>query len=173
MAEDEREQEREFLVGLKARTGRDLAQWMAAITAQGLQDKNEIIDWLRNEGLPFARASWLERIHRNGGKPIHAGSSPSAAVSDARAGGSRPATPAPRLVMVASTPRPTQLPKATPPPVQVAAAPPANPRPPVEPGVAGADPKPAAKAAKKAPKPPPLVEAPAKPGALEKLVAAA
>src|SRR5262249_41523828 len=35
-------------------------------------DKNEIIDWLRAEGLPFARASWLERIHRNGGKPIHA-----------------------------------------------------------------------------------------------------
>ena len=72
MANDEREEEREFLDGLKARTGRDLAEWMAAITAQGFTDKNETIDWLRGQGLSFARASWLERIHRNGGKPIYA-----------------------------------------------------------------------------------------------------
>jgi hypothetical protein len=68
---DERQEEREFLEGLKPRTGRDLAGWMAAIAEQGFHDKNEIIDWLRSQGLPFARASWLERIHRNGGKPIH------------------------------------------------------------------------------------------------------
>jgi hypothetical protein len=72
MANDEREREREFLDGLKARTGRDLAEWMAAIASQGFTDKNDIIDWLRGQGLPFARASWLERIHRNGGRPIHA-----------------------------------------------------------------------------------------------------
>ena len=72
MSNDEREEERAFLEGLKARTGRDLAEWMAAIAAQGSSDKNEIIDWLRTQGLPFARASWLERIHRKGGKPIHA-----------------------------------------------------------------------------------------------------
>jgi Domain of unknown function (DUF5655) len=72
MATDEREEEREFLAGLKARTGRDLGEWMAAIEAQGFADKNEIIDWLREQGLPFARASWLERIHRNGGRPIYA-----------------------------------------------------------------------------------------------------
>ena len=71
MAKDEREEEREFLSGLKARTGRDLGEWMAAIAAQGFTDKNEIIDWLREQSLPFARASWLERIHRNGGKPIY------------------------------------------------------------------------------------------------------
>jgi len=72
MANDEREEEREFLDGLKARTGRDLAEWMAAIAARGFSDKNEIIDWLRSQGLPFARASWLERVHRNGGRPIYA-----------------------------------------------------------------------------------------------------
>jgi hypothetical protein len=72
MSNYERQEERAFLEGLKARTGRDLAEWMAAIAAQGFSDKNEIIDWLRTQGLPFARASWLERIHRNGGKPIHA-----------------------------------------------------------------------------------------------------
>src|SRR5262245_39457100 len=70
MAKDEQE-EREFLAALKARTGRDLAEWMAAIVERGFHDKNEIIDWLRTQGLPFARASWLERIHRNGGRPIH------------------------------------------------------------------------------------------------------
>jgi hypothetical protein len=77
---DEREEERQFLEGLKARTGRDLADWMAAIAERGFSDKNEIIDWLRAEGLPFARASWLERIHRNGGKPIHGDAPPPAAV---------------------------------------------------------------------------------------------
>ena len=72
MSRDERDEEGDFLAGLKARTGRNLAEWMAAIAAQGFSDKNEIIDWLRGQGLPFARASWLERIHRNGGRPIHA-----------------------------------------------------------------------------------------------------
>jgi hypothetical protein len=76
MATDEREEEREFLGGLKARTGRDLGEWMAAIAAQGSTDKNQIIDWLREQGLPFARASWLERIHRNGGKPIYSDAPP-------------------------------------------------------------------------------------------------
>lgn len=76
MAKDEREEEREFLEGLKARTGRDLADWMSAITIKGFSDKNEVIDWLREQGLPFARASWLERIHRNGGRPIYSDSAP-------------------------------------------------------------------------------------------------
>lgn len=68
---DEREEEREFLADLKARSGQDLAGWMAAISAQAFKDKNETIDWLRTQGFPFARASWLERIHSNGGRPIY------------------------------------------------------------------------------------------------------
>jgi hypothetical protein len=84
MANDEREEERQFLEGLKARTGRDLAEWMAGIAAHGSSDKNEIIDWLRSEGLPFARASWLERIHRNGGRPIYADALSAAAVETPR-----------------------------------------------------------------------------------------
>ena len=71
MAGDEQEEEREFLAELKAHSGQDLAQWMAAITAQGFADRNETIDWLRAQGFAFARASWLERIHSNGGKPIY------------------------------------------------------------------------------------------------------
>ncbi|HJZ43933.1 MAG TPA: DUF5655 domain-containing protein [Hyphomicrobiaceae bacterium] len=71
MTADEREEERRFLAELKARSGRDLPEWMAAISAQGFADKNDTIDWLRAQGFPFARASWLERIHTNGGKPIY------------------------------------------------------------------------------------------------------
>lgn len=71
MGRDEAEEEREFLADLKARTGMDLAGWMDAIAAEGFADKNDVIDWLRAQGFPFARASWLERIHSNGGKPIY------------------------------------------------------------------------------------------------------
>lgn len=71
MAVDYAEKEREFLESLEADTGRDLAQWMSAIAATGLTDRNAIIDWLRKQGFLFARASWLERIHHNGGRPIY------------------------------------------------------------------------------------------------------
>ena len=71
MSTDWREKEREFLTGLKADTGRDLEEWMRAIAAQNLPHRNDIIDWLRQQGFPFARASWLERVHHNAGRPIY------------------------------------------------------------------------------------------------------
>jgi len=108
MARDEREEEREFLERLQARTGRDLAEWMAAIAAQGFLDKNETIDWLRGQGLSFPRASWLERIHANGGKPIY-GHTP------ARAAPSAPAKPVDEPQPQAALQSP---PEAPPPPVR-------------------------------------------------------
>ena len=71
MSADFAQKEREFLTHLKADTGRDLAEWMSAIAAQKLEHRNDIIDWLRQQGFIFARASWLERIHHNGGQPIY------------------------------------------------------------------------------------------------------
>ncbi len=71
MSTDWREKEREFLASLEADTGRDLAAWMALIAAQQLPHRNDIIDWLRRQGFMFSRASWLERIHHNGGQPIY------------------------------------------------------------------------------------------------------
>jgi hypothetical protein len=71
MAAEERQEEQQFLAELKARSGRNLADWMALIAAQNFSDKNETIDWLRAQGFAFARASWLERIHSNGGRPIY------------------------------------------------------------------------------------------------------
>ncbi len=71
MSRDYAEKEREFIESLKADTGRDLAQWMNVIGAQEFAHRNDIIDWLRQQGFLFAWASWLERIYHNGGKPIY------------------------------------------------------------------------------------------------------
>ena len=45
MAIDYAEREREFLAGLEADTGHDLAGWMALIEAQKLAHRTDIIDW--------------------------------------------------------------------------------------------------------------------------------
>ncbi len=71
MSTDFEDKEREFLETLKADTGRDLGEWMSAISAQGLPHRNDVIDWLRQQGFIFSRASWLERIHANDGQPIY------------------------------------------------------------------------------------------------------
>ena len=46
---------------------------MAAIAESGRTERNDIIDWLRHQGFQFSWASWLERIHHNGGRLIYAG----------------------------------------------------------------------------------------------------
>jgi len=71
MSIDFSQKERAFVDDLPSDTGRDLEGWMAAIGDAGLSHRNEIIDWLRQEGFTFARASWLERIHHNGGRLIY------------------------------------------------------------------------------------------------------
>ena len=120
MARDEREEEREFLERLQARTGRDLAQWMAAITLEKFTDKNQTIDWLRAQGLSFQRASWLERIHANGGKPIYGGVP------------AKPQLPEPAGATVTPSKQEAPAATATPPPAAVPPAPSAAP-PPVAP----------------------------------------
>lgn len=72
MSTDYAEMERDFVASLREDTGRDLAGWMAAIKDCGHSDRNEIIDWLRYQGFQFSKASWLERIHHNGGRLIYA-----------------------------------------------------------------------------------------------------
>jgi len=94
------ERERQFLETLKGDTGRALDEWMAAIAAEGLTHRNDIIDWLRRQGFMFSKASWLERIHNNGGRPIYAD-----------AGGARArARPAPRPRLAAASAPPTPKP---------------------------------------------------------------
>lgn len=95
------ELERELIEDVERRTGRDLAQWMDAIAAADLTGKNAIIDWLRPQGFTFANASWLERIHNNGGRPIYLDqpaprlARPARAASEPKAAVPAPA-PAPR-----------------------------------------------------------------------------
>lgn len=71
MGVDYGEKERQFLSSLKSDTGRSLDEWMDAINAAGLAHRNDVIDWLRQQGFMFSKASWIERIHNNGGKPIY------------------------------------------------------------------------------------------------------
>lgn len=94
MGTDYAEKERAFIAGLREDTGRDLSGWMQAIEQESLSNRNDIIDWLRQQGFPFARASWLERIHHNGGRLIYAddevvGAAPLAAAI-AREGAQKP-----------------------------------------------------------------------------------
>ncbi|MEO8420799.1 MAG: DUF5655 domain-containing protein [Hyphomicrobium sp.] len=110
MATDYGEKERAFIDGLKENTGRDLGEWMQAIATSGQSERNDIIDWLRHKGLMFSKASWLERIHHNGGKPIYAGAPKEAA----------PRRPPRRRDGVLATTLPATSP---PPPPSTAAAP--------------------------------------------------
>ena len=107
MATDYGEKERAFIDGLKENSGRELDEWMAAITEQNLPHRNDIIDWLRQQGFMFSKASWLERIHHNGGRPVYAGTAaaPPAAPrqrQDAREIVKPPSAPKPEPVPVAS-----------------------------------------------------------------------
>lgn len=120
---DWREKEREFLVGLKADTGRDLAEWMALISGQNLPHRNDVIDWLRRQGFMFSRASWLERIHHNGGLPIYL-------EPEALALATNTAMSGPAAVTDAVVPAPASvLPRAAPPLPAVTGGGPAEPSP--------------------------------------------
>ena len=115
MSIDYGEKERKFLETLKADTGRDLDEWMAAIAAEGLNHRNDVIDWLRRQGFMFSKASWIERIHNNAGRPIYAGGGASRPRAVARRIPPRvlptpaappPAPPAVPIAPVPSTPAP-------------------------------------------------------------------
>ncbi len=82
MSTDYAEKERDFIAGLAEDTGRDLAAWMATIAQSGKTERNDIIDWLRHQGFQFSWASWLERIHHNGGRLIYADAPDQARTSD-------------------------------------------------------------------------------------------
>lgn len=119
MSTDYGEKERQFLETLKADTGRDVAEWMAAIAAEKLTARNDIIDWLRRQGFMFSKASWLERIHNNGGRPLYEnGGAPRRLARTRRASipaappPPAPLTPAPIPPAAASTPA-APLPSAT------------------------------------------------------------
>ena len=132
MAKDLAEKEREFIEALVADTGSDLSAWMARLSASGQDNRNAIIDWLRQQGFAFPKASWLERIHHNGGKLIYANDSPVVAATP------KPA-PSPRIAVetrVASEPRAAPEPEG---PKEAAEPPPDVPEAGASPAAAGVD----------------------------------
>ena len=129
MSIDYGERERQFLETLKSDTGRALDEWMTAIAAEGLTHRNDIIDWLRRQGFMFSKASWLERIHNNGGRPIYA---------DTGGARARP-LPRPRLAAAPAPPTPKPVPPPAPAPPAPKPPPPATP-PSAAPAAAESDP---------------------------------
>ena len=64
--------EKEFMDGLRASTGSDLAAWMNTIDGYSSRKRNEVIAWLKSEhGFGHMNASLLAGIHANGGKPVY------------------------------------------------------------------------------------------------------
>jgi hypothetical protein len=162
------DKEREFVDGLMADTGQDLGQWMAAIRASGRTERNDIIDWLRLRGFTFSSASWLERIHHNGGRLIYGDAGPRSPRGGGRAevvgrgvatpplgGGPRPGIAPYAGPYVPRPPAPQPPPPSAPPPrtlphtpraAPAASQPPAPPAvapPPVTPATAARPPTPA------------------------------
>lgn len=83
--------EKEFMDGLKAASGRDLAAWMKIIDDSGLIKRNEAIAWLKSEhGFRHMDASLLAGIHANGGKPVYASTGDLLDAQFAKAEGMRP-----------------------------------------------------------------------------------
>lgn len=121
MARDLAEQERAFVLALAQDTGRDLETWMQAIAASGLGARNDIIDWLRHQGFTFSNASWLERIHHNGGRLIYGEAEPRGIANE------RPAAAKAKVTAPAAEPANPQMDQTPPPPEEAPLAEPSGP----------------------------------------------
>jgi predicted transport protein len=67
-----KEIEQEFVDSLKNMTGKDLSAWLSAIKLSGLEKRNDIIQWLKNEqALGHMNASLLTGIYMNKGQLVY------------------------------------------------------------------------------------------------------
>ncbi len=65
--------EKEFMDGLEAATGTNLAAWLKILDDHPTKKRNEVIAWLKSEhAFGHMNASLLAGIHANGGKPVYA-----------------------------------------------------------------------------------------------------
>ena len=68
--------EKEIIDSLKEKTGRDLQSWLGAVKSQGMEKRNDILNWLKKErGLIHSIAITITAIHFNNGKPVYQDSS--------------------------------------------------------------------------------------------------
>lgn len=73
MAKSSQEIEKEFIEGLRAATGKDLTGWLTTIKSSGIEKRNDIIKWLKEQhNFRHMDAGLLVGIYANGGKPVYA-----------------------------------------------------------------------------------------------------
>jgi hypothetical protein len=71
MAKDSQRLEQEFIASAKAKTGKDVAEWLTVIAASGIDKPNAIIKWLKDEyKLNHMQDYFLAGIFLNNGKPV-------------------------------------------------------------------------------------------------------
>jgi predicted transport protein len=73
MAKTSQQIEQEFIEGLKLSTGKDLKTWLSMVKKQGMEKRNDMINWLKKDlGFSHMNASLLIGIYLNDGKPVYA-----------------------------------------------------------------------------------------------------
>ena len=64
--------EKEFIAACKAETGLELAEWMNALAATGLNKQKELTEYIKQEkGLNHLQATFLAGIYLNNGQPVY------------------------------------------------------------------------------------------------------
>jgi predicted transport protein len=73
MVKTSQEIEKEFIDGLKSKKDKTLNEWVSAIKNTGIEKRNDIIKWLKEQnGFGHMNASLLAGIYFNNGKPVYA-----------------------------------------------------------------------------------------------------
>ena len=64
--------EKEFIENLKTSTGKDLGDWLKNLKASGIEKRNDLVKFLKEEnGFGHMNANLLTGIYLNGGKPVY------------------------------------------------------------------------------------------------------
>src|SRR5436190_22093183 len=72
MAKTSGELEKEFIETAKDKTARSLEQWLASVNASGIDNRNDIIEWLKKgHGLNHMQAQFVAGIYFNNGDPVY------------------------------------------------------------------------------------------------------
>lgn len=73
MAKTSQEIEQEFITGLKANTGKTLDEWLKVLNTCGIEKRNDMIKWLKDENnFGHMHASLLIGVFMNNGKAVYA-----------------------------------------------------------------------------------------------------
>jgi hypothetical protein len=71
MAKESERLEREFIVTVLEKTGKDITEWMQAIGGSGESKPNAILNWLKQtHNLNHMQANFLSGMYLNDGKPV-------------------------------------------------------------------------------------------------------